>query len=222
MLLRIFTFRYNVHQCSSTFWSLWNPWYTFELDARLGKAASTFEKLRSRVWSDQHCSIHVKIRVYVACVLSMLLYSCETWPTHRHQGKRLNALHFRCLRSILGVSSRDRIPYTTILERAGAPDVFSLRIYRLCWSGHVCRMKDGRLPKDIFYRQLSSAPRPVGCTKLRYKDVLKRDLKALSINTENWEQLALELASWRSLLQDRRAYSIQTYITDCNLRRTDR
>jgi len=75
-------------------------------------------------------------------------------------------------------------------------------------------MEDGWLPKDNFYRQLPSAPRPVGRPKLRYKDVLKRDLKALSIDTENWEQLALDRASWRSLLQDRRAYSIQTYITD--------
>jgi len=97
-----------------------------------------------------------------------------------------------------------------------------LRIYWLRWSGHVCRMEDGRLPKDILYGQLPSAPRPVGRPKLRYKDVLKRALKALNINTENWEQLTLERAPWRSLLQDRRAYSIQMYITDCNRRRTDR
>jgi len=83
-------------------------------------------------------------------------------------------------------------------------------------------MEDGRLPKDTLYGQLLSAPRPVGHPKLRYKDVLKRDLKAPNINTENWEQLTLERAPWRSLLQDRRAYSIQMYITDCNRRRTDR
>jgi len=55
-------------------------------------------------------------------------------------------------------------------------------------------MEDGRLPKDILYGQLPSAPRPVGRPKLRYKDFLKRDLKALNINTENWEQLALQRA----------------------------
>jgi len=95
-----------------------------ELDARIAKAASAFGKLRSRVWANQHLSIHVKIRVYVACVLSMLLYGCETWPTCRYQ-KRLNAFHFRCLRSILGVSWRDHIPNTTMMERTGAPDIFS-------------------------------------------------------------------------------------------------
>jgi len=98
--------------------------FVSELDARIGKAASTLGKLRSRVWANQHLSIHVKIRVYVACVLSMLLYGCETWPTCRYQ-KRLNAFHFRCLRSILGVSWRDHIPNTTMMERTGAPDIFS-------------------------------------------------------------------------------------------------
>jgi len=50
-----------------------------ELDARIGKAASTFGKLSSRVWANQHLSIHVhvKIRVYGACVLSKLVYGCE-------------------------------------------------------------------------------------------------------------------------------------------------
>jgi len=101
--------------------------------------------------------------------------------------------------------------------------VFSLhKIYPLRWSGHVCRMEDGRLPKDILYGQLPSAPRPVGRPKLHYKDVLKRHLKALNINTENWEQLTLERAPWRSLLQDRRAYSIQTYIAGCSRRWIDR
>jgi len=74
-----------------------------------------------------------------------------------------SAFHFRCIRSILGVSWRDRIPNTTIMEITGAPDIFSLlRIYRLRWRGHVCRMEDGRLPKDILYGQ------PVGRPKLRY------------------------------------------------------
>ena len=161
-----------------------------ELDARIGKAASTFGKLCSRVWANQHLLIHVKIRIYVACMLSMLLCGCETWSTYRCQEKRLNAFRFRCLWSILDVSWRDRIPNTTIMERTAAPDIFSLlRIYRLRWSGHVCRMEDDRLPKDILCGQLPSAPRPVSHPKLRYKEVLKRNLKALNINTEKYGKL---------------------------------
>ena len=58
-----------------------------ELDARIGKAASMFEKNLSRVWANKHLTLQVKIRVYVACEISMLLCGCETWPIHRNQKK---------------------------------------------------------------------------------------------------------------------------------------
>jgi len=96
-----------------------------ELDARIGKAASMFEKNLSRVWANKHLTLQVKIRVYVACEISMLLCGCETWPIHRNQKKRLNAFHFRCLQSIPGVPWRYLIPNNVILERTGAQDVFS-------------------------------------------------------------------------------------------------
>ena len=57
----------------------------------------------------------------------------------------------------------------------------------------VCRLEDDRLRKDI-YRRLPYSSRPVGRPKLRYKDALKRDLKTLNIDTENWEQLTRPVA----------------------------
>ena len=49
----------------------------------------------------------------------------------------------------------------------------------------MCRKEVGRLPKNIFYGQLPSAPRPVGRSKLRYKDALNGTQH--TVNTENWE-----------------------------------
>ena len=37
--------------------------------------------------------------------------------------------------------------------------------------------------------------------QLRYKDVCKRDMKALDININSWEDLAADCTSWRSTLQ---------------------
>ena len=94
----------------------------------------------------------------------MLLSAFETWPIYRPTpGKKSQCVNFRCLRSILGVSWRDRIPNAaTIFERTGAPFIFSLlRMYRLFQSGHLCRMEDGRLPKESLMGKQPSAPRPV-------------------------------------------------------------
>jgi len=42
-------------------------------------------------------------------------------------------------------------------------------------AGHVCRMEDNRLPKQVLYSELPNASRPTGRPKLRFRDVLKRD-----------------------------------------------
>ena len=61
-------------------------------------------------------------------------------------------------------------------------------------------MEDGRIPKDILYGELASGRRSKGRPQLRYKDVCKRDLKALDINTSSWEDLAADRMMWRSTL----------------------
>ena len=53
---------------------------------------------------------------------------------------------------------------------------------RLRWLGHVHRMKDGRIPKDLLYGELEMGERARGRPLLRYRDVCKRDMKALDID----------------------------------------
>ena len=61
-------------------------------------------------------------------------------------------------------------------------------------------MEDGRIPKDVLYGELASGQRSIGRPQLRYKDACKRDMKALNINTNTWEDLAANRTSWRSTL----------------------
>jgi len=48
-------------------------------------------------------------------------------------------------------------------------------------------MEDNRLPKQILHSELPNATRPIGRPKLRFQDVLKRDLNAFSITSTSWE-----------------------------------
>ena len=61
-------------------------------------------------------------------------------------------------------------------------------------------MEDGRIPKDILCGELVSGRRSKGLPQLCYKDGCKRDMKALDINTESWEDLAADRMMWRSTL----------------------
>jgi len=61
-------------------------------------------------------------------------------------------------------------------------------------------MPDGRIPKDLLYRELACGKRPTGQPQLRYRDVVKHDMKAVDINTESWESLAANWSKWREAL----------------------
>ena len=170
-----------------------------EINSRIAKASAVMSKLHKRVWSNNNLTVNTKMRVYRACVLSTLLYSSETWTTYAAQEKRLNSFHLRCLRRILSIRWQDKIPNTVVLERAGPPSIFMLLSQRrLRWLGHVRRMADGRIPKDLLYGELSRGARSRGRPRLRFKDTCKRDLKSASIDIQSWESLAESRDSWRA------------------------
>ncbi|KAK7095695.1 hypothetical protein V1264_005069 [Littorina saxatilis] len=62
-------------------------------------------------------------------------------------------------------------------------------------------MEDGRIPKDLLYGELASGKRAQGRPQLRYRDVCKRDMKALDMDINGWEDLAQDRARWRQELK---------------------
>ncbi len=169
-----------------------------ELNTRIGKASIAMARLTKRVWNNSMLTTNTKMKVYQASVLNILLYGSETWTTYIWQERRLNSFHLRCLRRILGITWQDRVPNTEVLDQAKTFRLHALLSQRrLRWLGHVCRMQDGRIPKDIMYGELASGTRPTGRPALRYKDVCKRDLKAGSLNPADLEAATADHVSWR-------------------------
>ena len=56
---------------------------------------------------------------------------------------------------------------------------------QLQWVGHVTRMNERRLPKQVFYGQLLNAKRRTGGQKLRYEGMLRHHLQNVGINQDN-------------------------------------
>ena len=170
-----------------------------EISSRIAKAAAVMSKLHKRVWSNNSLTANTKMQVYRACVLSTLLYSSESWTSYAAQERRLNSFHLRCLRRILGIRWQDKVPDTDVLQEANLPTIFTLLSQRrLRWIGHVRRMDDGRIPKDLLYGQLAEGSRSRGRPLLRFKDTCKRDMKSAGIEVQTWEALAESRDSWRT------------------------
>ena len=138
--------------------------------------------------------------VYHAVVVSSLLYGSETWTMYQRQLKILEKFHMKSLRKILGVTWRDRVSNVDVLRRTNCVSLENiLHRNKLRWVGHVIRMDEDRLPKQLLYGELSTGARSSGGQLKRYKDSTKKILKACNIPPENLEELAKDRDDWRTL-----------------------
>ena len=167
-----------------------------EIDKGIGKAASSLARRTARVWTSPKLSVKTNMAVYIACVISTLLYGSDTWTTYA--GSRFNTFHLRSIRRILGISWLDKVTNADVLSRAGLPSMYTLlRQRRLRWLGHIRRLDDGRIPKYILNGELALGRRTTGHPLLRYKHVCVRDMKAVDIDTMSWEGPAADRTKWR-------------------------
>jgi len=68
-----------------------------EVTVRIQKARGIFSKLR-KVWLSKSLRKDTKIRIFNACVKSVLLYGCETWLVTNEIQRKIQTFVNRCLR----------------------------------------------------------------------------------------------------------------------------
>ena len=194
-----------------------------EIQHRIRLATANFGKLRGQVFNNRGLTIETKVKVYNAVCISVLLYSSETWTLYRSHIKSLEAFHIRCLQKILGITWQDRIPHVDILQATSSTSIEAMIMKRqLRWVGHVIRMPENRLPRQLLYGELLEGTRSVGGQKKRYKDQLKATLKACNIPPDQLETLASNRSLWRSTTKQAVEFFEDSRTTTSNLRRARR
>lgn len=174
-----------------------------ELNTRIAKASSAFGKLRKRLWQNHNIKTDTKMAVYRAIVLSTLLYGSETWTIYKRHIRLLDRFHQYCLRQILRIHWTDRVSNTQVLQKSKMSGIEAFLIRnQLRWAGHVKRMSDGRLPKQLLFGQLKNGSRKRGRPKLRYTDTLQVSLKNSNLGCRSWETLAMNRATWRKAIYE--------------------
>ena len=128
-----------------------------------------------------------------------------------------------CLRYILGITWQDIVPNRVVLEQAGIFSIYTLLKQQcLCWLGHVVRMADGQIPKDLLYGELVQGNRSRVRPQLRNKDIFKWDLKALGMVLNRWETLTSERSSWRQAVHHGLSQFEETLVQQAEAKRRSR
>jgi len=93
-----------------------------EVSARIQKARGSFSKQR-RVWLSKLLRKDTRIRIFNACVKSILLYGCETWLVTKEIQRKIQTFVSRCLRYILRIWWPNIISNKDLWKVTGQEDI---------------------------------------------------------------------------------------------------
>ena len=100
-------------------------------------------------------STATSVAVYMAAILSSLLYGSEGCTLYHHHIQKLDQFHLRCLRNIAHIKWQEHVANTTVLKVRNISRTEALvQTAQLRWCGHVIRMDDTRIPNQVFKGQL--------------------------------------------------------------------
>ena len=163
-----------------------------DVESRVAKAWSKWREL-SGVICDKKVPTKLKILIYQTVIRPTLLYGCETWPMSVKDERRMATTEMRMVRWAMGVSLLEHRRNEEILEEAKVEQIATV-MRRLEWFGHVKRRDETENIRAVVKMKMGGK-RPRERPQLRWKDTVKRDMKAWSIK-EEW---ATDREKWRSL-----------------------
>ena len=135
-----------------------------EVDARVKKVSMAFGCLNKLLWYQPAIKYSTKCRLFKAVLLPVLLYGSESWAPLKHHLQRLNTFVNQCLQTILGLSLFAKIRNTEIRNRTNIERIGTL--LRLRWLGHIQRMENSCLPKQLVVSKIKEGKRLHGKQKL--------------------------------------------------------
>jgi hypothetical protein len=177
-----------------------------DVNMRITSASKAFGALRKCFFSNKDISCKDKGTVYVALVLSILLYGSECWCLTEKLFNKLRSFHNSCARAMCLITMRHTIKHhvktASLLKRLDIKSLdffYNTRLLR--WAGHVARMPMHRLPRKLLTSWVNHK-RPVGAPQMTFGRTLNKALKSSNLPTDfaSWHGTAQNRVEWRSLI----------------------
>ena len=171
-----------------------------EVKSRVKEGCKVLGALKS-VMRCRTLGMEAKRGLYEGVVLPTVLYGAETWGVRAEERRRLNVFEMKCLRSMAGVTLRDRINNDVVRFRTGMVKRLEERVDArvLRWFGHMERMDGKRLAKKVWKAEVSGR-RPRGRPKFGWMDGVKQALGRRDMSVEEARVRAMDRREWRMVV----------------------
>ena len=170
-----------------------------EIDIRAGKASAVMRALQYSVVLKRELSKKAKLSVFKTIFVPILTYGHESWVMTEKVRSQVQASEMRFLRRIEGVTLLDKVRSSEIRKSLNV-DPLLLRIERsqLRWYGHVSRMSQERIPKQVLLARMVGR-RPIGRPRTRWLDY---------IQNLGWDRLGLRPNEMKEVVVDREVWRL--------------
>ena len=95
------------------------------------------------IFKDKALTMRLKVRLYVACIVSTLRYSCEAWRFDVKAQRKLSGFNARCLAVI------ERCEPQEMARNPTYDMVGEIRRQRLTFAGHILRYGEERTTRQL-------------------------------------------------------------------------
>ena len=110
-----------------------------DFERRRGLAYGAWNSME-KIWSAKHIPIKLKVNIFDASVLSILLYGCETWIITPKLEQRINSFATNCYRQMLNIKRVDKVKLDNIYAQVNKrPLINTINKRQLGWLGHTLR-----------------------------------------------------------------------------------
>jgi hypothetical protein len=121
-----------------------------DFDKRKGLAHGAWANLK-KLWNAEHIPLYIKLNVFEASVISILIYGCESWIISEQLESKINSFATNCYRHLLGIKRADHITNESIYKAVDkSPLIQTIRKRQLGWVGHSLRRPSADEPAKIF------------------------------------------------------------------------
>ena len=133
--------------------------HTHDIDTRLARASQTFGQLRHIFHSDD-LAISVKLELFKSAVCSVLTYGNEVWVLDdKTQSKIRGWAANKLVQFVKNEDGTDRT-HSQENRHPSVDIVLMLRARRLRWVGHVIRLDESRLLRQVLLRKVPGGRKP--------------------------------------------------------------